>query len=287
MLLKRSLPFTVTTRKYNYMSAAQELAKKVRIHALKMANSGGGSHIGSALSIADILAVLYTEILHLDPKDPKLEQRDRFVLSKGHAGAALYATLAETGFFPVSKLATHYQDGSDLCGHVSHKGISGVEVSTGSLGHGLSLATGMALAAKIDQKKHRIFTLLSDGECDEGSTWEAVLFAAHHHLDNLIAIIDYNKIQSLDTVADTLELEPLADKWRSFGWQVQEVDGHNHQQLQSELSALPLESDCPSVIICHTVKGKGVSFMENTVLWHYRVPRGEEFAAALQELEDS
>ena len=287
MLLKRSLPFTVTTRKYNYMSAAQELAKKVRIHALKMANSGGGSHIGSALSIADILAVLYTEVLHLDPKNPKLEQRDRFVLSKGHAGAALYATLAETGFFPISKLATHYQDGSDLCGHVSHKGIPGVEVSTGSLGHGLSLATGMALAAKIDQKKHRIFTLLSDGECDEGSTWEAVLFAAHHHLDNLSAIIDYNKIQSLDTVADTLELEPLADKWRSFGWQVQEVDGHKHQQLQSGLSALTLESGCPSVIICHTVKGKGVSFMENTVLWHYRVPRGEEFAAALQELEDS
>jgi len=287
MLLKRSLPFTVTTRKYNYMSAAQELAKKVRIHALKMANSGGGSHIGSALSIADILAVLYTEILHLDPKNPTLEQRDRFVLSKGHAGAALYATLAETGFFPISKLATHYQDGSDLCGHVSHKGIPGVEVSTGSLGHGLSLATGMALAAKIDQKKHRIFTLLSDGECDEGSTWEAVLFAAHHHLDNLIAIIDYNKIQSLDTIADTLELEPFADKWRSFGWQVQEVDGHNHQQLQSELSSLPLQSDFPSVIICHTVKGKGVSFMENTVLWHYRVPRGEEFAAALQELEDS
>ena len=287
MLLKRSSPFTVTTRKYNDMSAAQELAKKVRIHSLKMANSGGGSHIGSALSITDILAVLYTEILHLDPKNPKLEQRDRFVLSKGHAGAALYATLAETGFFPVSKLATHYQDGSDLCGHVSHKGIPGVEVSTGSLGHGLSLATGMALAGKIDQKKHRIFTLLSDGECDEGSTWEAILFAAHHHLDNLTAIIDYNKIQSLDTVADTLELEPFADKWRSFGWQVQEVDGHNHKQLQSELSSLPLESGYPSVIICHTVKGKGVSFMENTVLWHYRVPRGEEFATALQELEGS
>ena len=286
MLLKRSSPFTVTTRKYNYMSAAQELAKKVRIHALKMANSGGGSHIGSALSIADILAVLYTKILHLDPKNPTLEQRDRFVLSKGHAGAALYATLAETGFFPVSKLATHYQDGSDLCGHVSHKGIPGVEVSTGSLGHGLSLATGMALAAKIDQKKHRIFTLLSDGECDEGSTWEAVLFAAHHHLDNLSAIIDYNKIQSLDTVADTLELEPFADKWRSFGWQVQEIDGHNHQQLQSELASVPLETGSPSVIICHTVKGKGVSFMENTVLWHYRIPKGDEYAAALQELED-
>ena len=269
------------------MSSAKELAKKIRIHALKMAHSGGGSHIGSALSIADILAVLYTEILHLDPKDPNLDQRDRFVLSKGHAGAALYATLAETGFFPISKLATHYQDGSDLCGHVSHKGIPGVEVSTGSLGHGLSLGTGMALAAKIDQKNHRIFTLLSDGECDEGSTWEAVLFAAHHRLDNLSAIIDYNKIQSLDTIADTLELEPFADKWRSFGWQVQEVDGHNHQQLRSELSLLPLKSGVPTVIICHTVKGKGVSFMENTVLWHYRIPMGEEFAAALKELEGS
>jgi transketolase len=169
---------------------------------------------------------------------------------------------------------------------VNHKDIPGVEVSTGSLGHGLSLATGMALAAKIDGKKHRIFTLLSDGECDEGSTWEAVLFAAHHHLDNLIALIDYNKIQSLDTVADTLALEPFADKWRSFGWQVREVDGHNHQQLQSELASVPLETGSPSVIICHTVKGKGVSFMENTVLWHYRIPKGDEYAAALQELED-
>ena len=181
------------------MSAAKELAKKVRIHALKMANSGGSAHTGSSFSIADILAVLYTDILQKNSQDPNDDQRDRFVLSKGHAAAVLYATLAETGFFPISKLATHYQDRSDLCGHVSHKGIPGVEVSTGSLGHGLNLATGMALAAKIDQKKHRIFTLLSDGECDEGSTWEAVLFAAHHHLDNLIAIIDYNKIQSLDT----------------------------------------------------------------------------------------
>ena len=269
------------------MSAiAKELAKKIRIHALKMAHNGGSAHTGSSFSIADILAVLYTDILQKNSQDPNDDQRDRFVLSKGHAAAALYATLAETGFFPISKLATHYQDRSDLCGHVSHKGIPGVEVSTGSLGHGLNLATGMALAAKIDQKKHRIFTLLSDGECDEGSTWEAVLFAAHHHLDNLIAIIDYNKIQSLDTVADTLALEPFADKWRSFGWQVQEVDGHNHHQLQSELSSVPLEPECPSVIICHTVKGKGVSFMENTVLWHYRIPKGDEYAAALKELED-
>ena len=268
------------------MTSAKELAKKVRIHSLKMAHIGGAAHTGSSFSIADILAVLFTDILHKNSQDPNDDQRDRFVLSKGHAAAALYATLAETGYFPLDKLDTHCQDGSELCGHVSHIGIPGVEVSTGSLGHGLSLSTGMALAAKIDQKKHRIFTLLSDGECDEGSTWEAVLFAAHHHLDNLIAIIDYNKIQSLDTVADTLELEPFSDKWRSFGWQVREVDGHKHQQLQSELSSVPLELGCPSVIICHTVKGKGVSFMENTVLWHYRIPKGDEYAAALQELED-
>ena len=287
MLLKRSAIFTTKSEKFNYMSPpAKKLAKKVRIHALKMAHTGGASHTGSSFSIADILAVLYTDILQKNSQDPNDDQRDRFVLSKGHAAAVLYATLAETGFFSISKLATHYQDGSDLCGHASHKGIPGVEVSTGSLGHGLNLATGMALAAKIDQKKHRIFTLLSDGECDEGSTWEAVLFAAHHHLDNLIAIIDYNKIQSLDTVADTLALEPFADKWRSFGWQVHEVDGHNHHQLQSELSSVPLESECPSVIICHTVKGKGVSFMENTVLWHYRIPKGDEYALALKELED-
>ena len=204
------------------MIKSKELAKRVRIHALKMANSGGGSHIGSALSIADILAVLYSDILNKDPDNPQHDERDRFILSKGHAGAALYAVLAETGFFPLEKLTTHYQDGSDLCGHVSHKGIPGVEVSTGSLGHGLSIATGMAVSAQMDNKKHRIVTLLSDGECDEGSTWEASLFAAHHKLDNLIAIIDYNKIQSLASVSETLELEPFAEKWKSFGWQVRE-----------------------------------------------------------------
>ena len=268
------------------MIKSKELAKRVRIHALKMANSGGGSHIGSALSIADILAVLYSDILNKDPDNPQHDERDRFILSKGHAGAALYAVLAETGFFPLEKLTTHYQDGSDLCGHVSHKGIPGVEVSTGSLGHGLSIATGMAVSAQMDNKKHRIVTLLSDGECDEGSTWEASLFAAHHKLDNLIAIIDYNKIQSLASVSETLELEPFAGKWKSFGWQVREIDGHDHNQLYSALSSIPIKKGYPSVFIAHTVKGKGVSFMENTVLWHYRIPKGKEFESALKELED-
>jgi transketolase len=245
------------------------LAKKIRIHALRMTSSG----------------VLYGGVLRVDPNEPKRPDRDRFILSKGHAGAGVYAALAETGFFPVEKLATHYQDGSDLCGHVSHKGIPGVELSTGSLGHGLSVGVGMAYGARLDAKKHRVFVLLSDGECDEGSNWEAILFAAHHKLDNLVAIVDFNKIQSLAPVAETMGLEPFADKWRAFGWAVREVDGHNHDALKTAFEILPAVAEKPTVVIAHTVKGKGVSFMENTVLWHYRVAKGEEFDAALAELE--
>jgi transketolase len=187
----------------------------------------------------------------------------------------------------VEKLQTHYQDGSDLRGHVSHKGIPGVELSTGSLGHGLPVAAGMAYAGRLRGHSHRVFVLLSDGECDEGSNWEAILFAAHHQLDNLIAIVDYNKIQSLAPVADTLRLEPFADKWTSFGWSVVEVDGHDHERLRAALATLPATPGKPTCVLAHTTKGKGVSFMENTVLWHYRTARGQELAAALQELEQS
>lgn len=263
----------------------RQLAKKIRLHALKMTSKGGSSHIASILSMADLVAVLYGEILNVNPKDPKWAGRDRFILSKGHAGAGIYAALAERGFFPIEKLMTHYQDESDLSGHVSHKGIPGVELSTGSLGHGLSVAAGMAYAAKLDGKVHRVFTILSDGECDEGSNWEAILFAAHHKLDNLIVLVDYNKIQSLKSVAETLGLEPFTDKWRSFGWAVNEADGHNHEGLKKILSRLPFESGKPSCLIAHTTKGKGVSFMENSVLWHYRTARGNEFEAAVTELE--
>src|SRR5438105_13762357 len=195
-----------------------------------MTSRGRSSHVASGLSIADIVAVLYGGVLRVRAEDPQWPERDRFILSKGHAGAAVYAALAETGFFPVEKLLSHCQDGSDLSGHVSHKGIPGVELSTGSLGHGLSVAGGMALAGKLDHKGHRVFCLLSDGECDEGSTWEAVLFAAHHRLHNLVAIVDYNKIQSLRPVPETIALEPFADKWCAFGWTVREVDGHDHEQ---------------------------------------------------------
>ena len=211
---------------------SESLAKKIRRHVVEMTHLGKSSHVGSALSIADIMACLYGETMNVRPSEPNWPERDRFILSKGHAGAAVYATLAEVGFLPVEKLKSHYQDGSDLSGHVSHKGIPGVEISTGSLGHGLSIGTGMALAAKKLKNHHRTFVLLSDGECDEGSNWEAILFASHHKLNNLVAIIDYNKIQSLDSIENTIGLEPFTDKWTSFGWEVIEVDGHHHDQIK-------------------------------------------------------
>jgi transketolase len=252
-----------------------------------MTSRGGSSHIGAAFSCADILAVLYGSVMNVDPAQPQAPWRDRFILSKGHAGCAVYATLAELGFFPVERLLTHYQNGSALSGHVSHKGIPGVEISTGSLGHGLSMAAGMAYAAKLDRREHRVFAVLSDGECDEGSTWEAILFSAHHQLHNLVAVIDYNKIQSLAPVAQTLGLEPFADKWRSFGWNVLEADGHDHDDLRNTFDRALASLKQPSVVIAHTTKGKGVSFMENSVLWHYRTARGAEYEAAVLELEEA
>jgi transketolase len=264
--------------------ASAELALRIRTHAVKMTNQGGSSHVGSVLSMADIVAVLYGGILRVDPANPKRRDRDRFILSKGHAGAGIYAALAESGFFSTALLDKHCADGSVLSGHVSHRGVPGVELSTGSLGHGLSVGAGMAYGAKLDKMSNRAFVLLSDGECDEGSTWEAALFASHHKLDNLVAIVDYNKIQSLAPVSETLELEPFADKWRAFGWGVAEVDGHDHNSLYASLSSVPRVTGKPSCFIAHTTKGKGVSFMERSVLWHYRTPRGSEYDDALNEL---
>ena len=261
------------------------LSQRLRRHAVMMTHWGKSSHIGSSLSMVELLAVLYGKTLNIDPDNPDWEDRDRFILSKGHGCAAYYAVLAETGFFPVDWLRTFYQDGSKLAGHATHTYVPGIEISTGSLGHGLSVATGMALAAKRDGKKHRVFCLLSDGECDEGSTWEPALFAPQHKLDNLVAIVDYNKIQSLGTVKEVIDLAPFADKWRTFGWSVREIDGHSIEEIETTLQTLPFELDRPSCIIAHTVKGKGVSFMEDKLLWHYRSPQGEELEAALKELE--
>jgi transketolase len=263
-----------------------ELARRIRRHCVLMTSRANASHIGSSLSTADLLAALYGKFLRFDPARPDWPERDRFILSKGHGCAALYAVLAECGYFPVALLETFYQDGSALAGHATHKGVAGVEVSTGSLGHGLSLATGMALAARRDGRGQRYWCMLSDGECDEGSTWEPALFAAHHGLDNLVAIIDYNKIQSFGTVAEVLDLEPLADKWRAFGWGVREIDGHDLQAIDGAFAAVPYRAGRPSCVVAHTVKGKGVSYMEGRLAWHYRAPRGEDLEAALREIED-
>jgi transketolase len=266
------------------LAEAALLARRIRLKVLRMIDRARSSHLGSAFSMAELLAVLYTRVLRVDPARPDWPDRDRFILSKGHACAPLYVVLAERGFFPESWLDEFYLDGSHLAGHASHTGVPGVEISTGSLGHGLSIACGMAMAGKHDRKPHRIFALLSDGECDEGSTWEAVLFAPHHHLDNLVVIVDYNKIQSLGTVKEVLNLEPLAAKWRAFGWAVQEIDGHNLNQIDEVLARVPFEPGKPSCVIAHTVKGKGVSFMEDKLLWHYRAPDRHEMARALAEL---
>ncbi len=264
----------------------QPLARRIRCQALRMVTRAKASHIGSALSIADIMAVLYGRTLRVHPTVPRHPERDRFILSKGHACVAVYAALAETGFIDPALLETYGTDGSLLMAHISHK-VPGAEFSTGALGHGLPFGTGKALAAKRRGQDWRTIVLTSDGEWGEGSNWEAALFAAHHGLDNLICIIDYNKLQSLGTVDDTLRLEPLHSKFEAFGWAVREVDGHDHDALTDALATAPWTAGKPTMLIAHTTKGKGVSFMENQVEWHYRNPTPELLAAALAEIEGS
>jgi transketolase len=251
-----------------------------------MVTRAKASHIGSALSITDIVAVLYGRVLSVDPSAPNDPERDRFILSKGHACVAVYAALAETGFIDPVLLGTYGTDGSSLMAHISHR-VPGAEFSTGALGHGLPFGTGKALAAKRQAKDWRTIVLTSDGEWDEGSNWEAALFAAHHKLDNLLCIIDYNKLQSLTSIDETLRLEPLHSKFDAFGWAVQEIDGHDHEALTNALDSGSWPSGKPAMLIAHTIKGKGVSFMENRVEWHYRNPTPELLAQALAEIEGS
>lgn len=262
----------------------RRLARQLRAHALRMTHRARASHVGSCLSMADILAVLHGAILRIDPVRPDWPERDRLVISKGHAAAIVYAALAESGFLPVAELDGYSADGGRLPGHVTVT-VPGVEVSTGSLGHGLPMAAGMALAAQRAGATWRAFCILSDGELDEGSNWEALQFAQHFGLDQLIAIIDYNKIQSFGSVAEVSELHPLAEKFRAFNCGVHELDGHDHEALFAALSSPPARSGRPTVVIAHTVKGKGVSFMEDKLLWHYRNPDEAQLAAALAELD--
>jgi transketolase len=272
------------------MSAAElrGFARDIREESLRMISRARSSHVGSVFSCAEVLAVLYGAVLRVQPDQPKWSDRDRFVMSKGHACAGLYAALAIRGFFSMERLESFYVDGGTLLGHATHKGVPGMEVSTGSLGHGLALAVGLAAGAKRLGAPWRAYVLLSDGECDEGSTWEAALLAPALELDGLTVIVDYNKIQSLGRVEEVIDLEPFADKWKSFGWQVREIDGHDVDALTEVLDPMAWvpEEGRPRCVIAHTVKGKGVSFMEDDLLWHYRTPQGEEFERAIAELRE-
>lgn len=260
------------------------LAKNIRLHVLRMVYLAKASHVGSCFSVADILAVLYGHVLNINPNNPKWANRDRFILSKGHSAAAVYAALAFRGFMPLGDLENYGKNGSTLMTHINHK-VDGVEFSTGSLGHGLSFAVGKALAGKMSGERWRVFALLSDGELDEGSNWEALMFASHHKLDNLVIIVDYNKLQSLTTVSETITLEPIIGKFEMFGGLVHEVDGHDLHALINILDSNFLNSGKPLVVIANTIKGKGVRFMENKVEWHYKTPNLSQFNDAVAEIE--
>ncbi len=258
----------------------ETLAKQIRIDVLNMTHDAKSAHVGSCLSCADILAVLYGEVMKVNPVDPEWPERDRFILSKGHACAALYSALANRGFFPKSELDNFYKNGSYFTGHANHN-VPGVEVSTGALGDGLSIGCGMALA----NPKAKVYVLMGDGDLNEGSTWEAVMFAGHHRLENLIAIVDCNGLQALGNTNSIINQELISDRWKSFGWYGEIVDGHDISQLKSRLQLCYHFENKPTCVIAKTVKGKGVSFFENRVESHYKCPNDEELERALEELK--
>jgi len=259
-------------------------ARKARQDIFKMAYKAGGGHIAPAFSAVEILTTLYFGgVLNYDANNPQKEQRDRFIMSKGHASAALYAVLAQAGFWEEEELYGFCQDGSRLGGHPNMRELPGVEATTGALGHGLGFASGIAMAGKLNNQEYQVFVLLGDGECQEGSIWEAALFAASQKLDKLTVILDYNKLQAMDKLDNIIKMEPFMDKWKAFGWAVQEVDGHDIPALINALKPNPNHS--PRIIIAHTIKGKGVSFMEGVPIWHFRLPDEEELKIVLDELE--
>lgn len=266
------------------VSQLEKRALVIRKNIIKMIEKSGQGHIGPALSIADLITALYFNVLRVNPKDPHWEERDRFILSKGHSCAALYAALAEAGFFPENTLDTFMQLDTNLAGHPDMRRVPGVEMSTGSLGHGLPVGIGIALSMRLDNRNCRIFVLMGDGENQEGSVWESAMAAAHYKLENLVAIVDRNRLEIDGSTESVMGLEPLREKWKSFGWQVKEIDGHNIEEIVEALKAVPILKGKPSVIIAHTIKGKGVSFMENKIEWHYRPLSKEEAEQALQEL---
>lgn len=264
----------------------QKRAMRIRRASLRMVHAAGMGHAGGDLSAADILTTLFFHVLKVDPANPRDPARDRFILSKGHASAALYATLAEAGFFPADWLSTYMRPLSALNGHPDRNRVPGVEANTGPLGHGLPIGVGAALGARLDGATWRTFVLTGDGELQEGSNWEAAMAAGHFGLDQLTVIVDRNRLQQGDLTENTVRLEPLADRWRAFGWAVTEVDGHDIDALMTTFEGVPIERGRPTCVIAHTRKGRGVSFIEDRVEWHHRVPTDAELAAALVELED-
>lgn len=262
----------------------QQIANRLRRHVISMTGAAGSGHPGGSLSAADICTALYFKIMNIKPQQPDWPDRDRFVLSKGHAAPILYAALSERGYFSVDDLSTLRQLGSPLQGHPDMRKLPGVEMSTGSLGQGLSAAVGMALAYRLDNRDSYIYVLLGDGEIQEGQVWEAAMCAAHYRLGNLIAFVDYNGLQIDGDIREVMNPLPLVDKWQAFNWHVQEIDGHDFDQILTGVAAAHEVKDKPSVIIAHTIKGKGVSFMENRAEWHGSAPSPEQVDAALKEL---
>ncbi len=262
----------------------ESTARYIRGKIVEMSNISGAAHLGSSLSCVDILVALYGAALKISPDSFRDTDRDRFILSKGHAAAAHFATLAKFGYFPESDLESFACSGSPLEEHPGPYCVPGIEAATGALGHGLSMGVGMAIAARIQGYDNHIYVLLSDGECNEGSVWEAAMFAAAQGLERLIAVIDFNKWQATARSCEVMALEPMREKWQAFGWHTHEIDGHDMQALVKNLSATKAAQEKPSVIIAHTVKGKGVSFMEDDNNWHYRIPNREEVLMAKKEL---
>lgn len=260
------------------------ISKKIRKDVVRMSYKACSSHLGSALSMIDILIVLYFKMLNITPENCKNRDRDKFILSKGHASSGLYAVLAQRGFIDEKILDTYYEDGSHLIGHPKKNLLYGIEVSTGSLGHGLPLGCGLALSDKNDRRLCKTVVLMGDGECNEGSVWESAMFATSRNLNDLIVIVDNNKLQGLGRVDRITGLYPLAKKWKAFNWSVKEIDGHNFQEIYKSLKQAYESKDKPTVIIAHTVKGKGVSFMEDKLEWHYKSPNREQYELAIKEL---
>jgi transketolase len=262
----------------------QAIAKRVRREIVEMTGAAKSGHPGGSLSAVEVVVELYFDYMKHDPKNPKWPDRDRFILSKGHAAPVLYAVMAEAGYTPVEQLNTLRKLGSIYQGHPDVRFIPALEASTGSLGQGVSLALGMGLAAKLDGRSFRTYVMLGDGEIQEGQVWEGAMFGAFHKVDNVVAIVDYNRIQLDGFVKDIMELEPLTDKWKAFGWHVIEIDGHDFAAVRKALEEAEATKGKPSVIIAHTVKGKGVSFMENNPKFHGTPPNAAEVQQALQEL---